>query len=198
MRSTDFADFYQREAHALVRFAATIVGPSRADDVVANAVLSVMNRVMDNPSSDVPQSDQELRPYLYRAVANAGAKEWRSLGRRARRLSLVVSQHGLPNDRSPGPDQQFEGSSHSEITTALAQLSPRQRAVVHLAYWEDLTSATIAERLGISEGSVKRHLARARAALRTSLTAEASEATEASIQTNTPGRDTGPLFGGRP
>lgn len=40
-------------------------------------------------------------------------------------------------------------------------MSPRQRAVVHLTYWEDLTTATIAERLGVSVGTVKRHRSRA-------------------------------------
>jgi RNA polymerase sigma factor (sigma-70 family) len=45
-------------------------------------------------------------------------------------------------------------------------LSLRQRAVVVLAYWADLTPDDIADRLGISEGAVRRHLARARARLR--------------------------------
>jgi RNA polymerase sigma-70 factor (ECF subfamily) len=42
----------------------------------------------------------------------------------------------------------------------------QQRASVVLTYWEDLSPADVAIRLGISEGSVKRHLARARARLK--------------------------------
>jgi len=41
--------------------------------------------------------------------------------------------------------------------------------VVVLTYWDDLASAAIAERLGISDGSVRRHLARARKRLRMAL-----------------------------
>jgi RNA polymerase sigma factor (sigma-70 family) len=46
------------------------------------------------------------------------------------------------------------------------RLSLRQRAVVFLTYWEDLGPASVAELLGISEGAVRRHLARARARLK--------------------------------
>jgi DNA-directed RNA polymerase specialized sigma24 family protein len=53
-----------------------------------------------------------------------------------------------------------------EVRQAVARLSMRQRAVVVLTYWADLAPPAVAERLGISEGSVRRHLARARARLR--------------------------------
>jgi RNA polymerase sigma factor (sigma-70 family) len=53
-----------------------------------------------------------------------------------------------------------------EIAAAVRGLSLRQRAVVVLTYWADLDPAAVAVRLGISEGSVRRHLARARARLR--------------------------------
>jgi RNA polymerase sigma-70 factor (ECF subfamily) len=49
-----------------------------------------------------------------------------------------------------------------DVLRAVGQLSLQQRAVVFLTYWEDLTPGAVAERLGVSEGSVKRHLARAR------------------------------------
>jgi RNA polymerase sigma factor (sigma-70 family) len=52
------------------------------------------------------------------------------------------------------------------VREAVGKLSVRQRAVIVLTYWADLDPPTVAERLGISEGSVRRHLARARAHLR--------------------------------
>jgi len=42
----------------------------------------------------------------------------------------------------------------------------QQRAVIHLTYWEDLTPSVVATRLGVSEGTVRRQLARARDRLR--------------------------------
>ncbi len=56
------------------------------------------------------------------------------------------------------------------VRQAVGRLSVMQRAVVYLTYWEDLTSPVVAERLGVSEGTVKRHLARARNQLRKVLT----------------------------
>jgi RNA polymerase sigma-70 factor (ECF subfamily) len=57
------------------------------------------------------------------------------------------------------------------VRDAVVALSVRQRAVIVLTYWADLDPRTVAERLGISEGSVRRHLARARAHLREALDA---------------------------
>lgn len=55
------------------------------------------------------------------------------------------------------------------LCSALVELSPQQRAFIHLTYWEDLTPASIAQALDVSEGTVKRQLARARARLRKAL-----------------------------
>jgi len=49
---------------------------------------------------------------------------------------------------------------------ALSELSPQQRAVVYLTYWDDLTPAQIAVLLDVAEGTVRKQLARAREALR--------------------------------
>ena len=53
-----------------------------------------------------------------------------------------------------------------EVLAAVRRLSLRQRAVVVLTYWEQMTASETARQLGISEGSVHRHLARARSKLR--------------------------------
>ena len=53
-----------------------------------------------------------------------------------------------------------------DVLAAVDKLSVQQRASVVLTYWEDLGPSDVASRLGISEGSVKRHLARARARLK--------------------------------
>ena len=52
------------------------------------------------------------------------------------------------------------------MLAAVNKLSVQQRASVVLTYWEDLAPAEVATRLHVSEGSVKRHLARARARLK--------------------------------
>lgn len=98
-----------------------------------------------------------MNAYLFRAVYNEALR----LRRRAalRRAREPVSSVALPErteDLLPRPD----------IRGALLGLSVRQRAVVVLTYWLDLSPARIAKMLGVSTGTVKRHLARARAHLR--------------------------------
>lgn len=56
-----------------------------------------------------------------------------------------------------------------DLTAALAALTPRQRAVIALRYVDDLTIAEVADLLGLSEGTVKSHGARAIDALRSAL-----------------------------
>ena len=54
----------------------------------------------------------------------------------------------------------------SALLAALRQLPPRQREVIVLRYWADLTDAQIAATLGCSPGTVRSQLSRALAKLR--------------------------------
>ena len=56
-----------------------------------------------------------------------------------------------------------------DVHAALEGLSAQQRAVVHLHYWDDLTIPRTAEVLGVSEGTVRSHLARAKTKLQEAL-----------------------------
>ena len=143
-------DLYQRHAKALVGFAASIVGSADAEDVVA----SVAVRIFDSAALSVADSP---KAYLYQAVLNASRSHLRSSFRRRRRERRAALERARSTDwDSAGPD----------LSSALDALSPRQRAVVHLTYWEELTGPEVAQRLGISEGSVRTHLARAKNVLR--------------------------------
>ena len=59
----------------------------------------------------------------------------------------------------------LSGDVHRELTDAVRALPRRQREVVVLRYFLDLSEHQIAEWLGISNGSVKRHASRATTAL---------------------------------
>jgi RNA polymerase sigma-70 factor (sigma-E family) len=58
---------------------------------------------------------------------------------------------------------------HQSVIVALRRLPERQREVLVLRYYSDLSEADIAETLGISRGAVKSHASRGMAALRTTL-----------------------------
>ncbi|MGB5381029.1 MAG: RNA polymerase sigma factor [Acidimicrobiia bacterium] len=142
------SEMYERHSHELVRFATSLVGPSDAADVVQEAVAALI-------ASNRLDEAENPRALMYRAVLVRAKSMQRSAFRRRRREqrfaeSIVVT------DPERRPD----------VVAAVVRLSPQQKACVFLAYWEDMTTGQIADRLGIAEGTVKVHLARARERLR--------------------------------
>jgi RNA polymerase sigma factor (sigma-70 family) len=84
------------------------------------------------------------------------ADGWRRRGAWRRKLPLVhaSSSHG------PGTEAVDAVDLRDALGRALAQLPPRQRAVLVLRYWEELSQAETAELLGCPEGTVKSAAAR--------------------------------------
>lgn len=142
---------YRRYREDLVRFAAVLVGAGDAQDVVSAAML----RLLDRPPTRV----NKPKPYLYRAVANQARNHRRRESRRRQREQRTAPREAAPASPEPYP----------EVREGIERLSVRQRAVVYLIYWEDLSEEAIAEHLGIGTGSVRTHLARARRHLRRTL-----------------------------
>ena len=95
--------------------------------------------------------------YARRAMANAHISRWR----RTRRESLVAD---LPDTGAVWQPDRF---ADEPLWQALRALPPRQRAVIVLRYYDDLSEAEIARTLGISRGTVKSQANKAMSALRT-------------------------------
>jgi RNA polymerase sigma-70 factor (ECF subfamily) len=66
-------------------------------------------------------------------------------------------------------DRYFAGQIGERLNIALERLSPRQRAVFTLRHFEDLSLEEIGDMLGLDVGTVKAHMFRALAKLRTDL-----------------------------
>jgi RNA polymerase sigma factor (sigma-70 family) len=69
-------------------------------------------------------------------------------------------------DRGPGRVRAAESDERAALRAALATLGPRQRAVIVLRYWMDMSEAEIAAALNCSRGTVKSQAARALATLK--------------------------------
>lgn len=147
----DDADVYERFADELTAFATSLVGPHDAADAVSAAVIAAFS------SKGWPEVTNR-RAYLYRTVYNECLRLTRRRKEGAKRERLTADHRDveLPDFRP-------------EIADAVRALSPQQRAVIVLTYWQDLTVEAVAEHLGISTGAVRKHLARARAHLRKAL-----------------------------
>ena len=138
------AEIYRKYSDDLIRFASGLVGPSGAEDVVANAVLRAI-------SSAQWKAVDNQRAYLYRSVLNEAHSQHRSTQRRLAREIKAQQRH----DTSDQPVD-------LDVLVALRKISERQRAVIHLTYWEDLTTGDIASLLDLSVRTIERELTLAR------------------------------------
>ncbi|WP_454617682.1 RNA polymerase sigma factor [Bradyrhizobium cenepequi] len=98
--------------------------------------------------------------YLLTAAVNLARDRWRTESRRARRVTVDALYDLI--DENPGPDRTIEAQSEYEaFSRALAQLTPRQRAIVMAIRFERLSRPEIAKRLNISRSLVQLELQRA-------------------------------------
>ncbi|HJQ77035.1 MAG TPA: RNA polymerase sigma factor [Acidimicrobiia bacterium] len=142
----DNEQVYRSYSQELTRYATGLVGPFDAPDVVTDACLKAFE---SRTWPDVV----DRRAYLYRTVLSVAQDHHRrTLSRRLREMR-AAGRDTLPD---PVADLDFE------VLDAVDRLSVQQRAAVFLTYWEDLGPDEAASRMGVSSGTVKRHLARAR------------------------------------
>jgi RNA polymerase sigma factor (sigma-70 family) len=139
-------EIYRKHADELTRFATGLVGPTHAADVMNS---ESWPRVVDR------------RAYLFRCVYNEAARLHRATGRRRAR-----------EERTALPESVDQPDIRPEVLSAVNRLSLRQRAVIVLTYWDDLDPAAVAGLLDISDGAVRRHLARGRSRLKEVLDAD--------------------------
>jgi RNA polymerase sigma-70 factor (sigma-E family) len=102
--------------------------------------------------------DSAPEAYVRRVIATTYATWWR------RRWRVEQPTGALPD--AGEPDRTGLVDNRDAVWRALATLPRRQRTVVVLRYFEDLSEAEIAATLGISAGTVKSSASRALATLR--------------------------------
>lgn len=150
-RGHDFDEFVVGRSPTLLRTAMLLVGNrTEAEDLlqgVLERLYVAWPRVTD-PAA-----------YAHRALVHASNSGWR---RRARRPETALADHDAA---VPGHDEHL--ADRDRLMHALAQLPARQRAVIVLRYFEDLSEAQIAAALKCSTGTVKSHASRGLATLRT-------------------------------
>jgi len=151
-------ELYGAHYRSLVRLATLLVHDiATAEEVVQDSFVALhagLHRLRD--------SDKTLS-YLRAAVVNR---------------SRSVLRHRVVVDRNaPKPAPDMPSAEHgalalierSSVVAALRSLPERQREVVVLRFYADLSEAQIAAAMGITRGAVKSHTSRAMAALRSVL-----------------------------
>ncbi|GAA2739189.1 SigE family RNA polymerase sigma factor [Kitasatospora cinereorecta] len=147
---------YQAHYRSLLRLAALLLDDlSSCEDVVQEAFIRVhaaRRRVRD---------PEKTLAYLRQTVVNLSRS---TLKRRI--LGLRLLPKPMP-DMASAEEGAYDALERDQLRTALRGLQRRQREVLVLRYYADLTEAQVAEVLGISVGSVKAYGSRGLAALRT-------------------------------
>ncbi|MEU8460657.1 SigE family RNA polymerase sigma factor [Streptomyces sp. NPDC029003] len=154
---------YQAHYRSLLGLAALLLDDTAScEDVVQEAFIrvhSARNRVRDR--------DKTLA-YLRQTVVNLS----RSALRR-RILGLKLLSKPMP-DMASAEEGAYDQLERDDLIKSMRGLQRRQREVLVLRYFADMTEAQVAETLGISLGSVKAYGSRGIAALRVAMEAAQS------------------------
>jgi RNA polymerase sigma-70 factor (sigma-E family) len=149
---------YRTHYRSLVRLAQLLLRDvSTAEDVVQDSFVA-----MHGSWRRLRDSDKALS-YLRQSVVNRS--------RSVLRHRMVVDRNApKPAPDMPGGEQEdISKLERSALISALRTLPARQREVLVLRYYGDLSEAQIAATMGISRGAVKSHTARAMSSLRAGL-----------------------------
>lgn len=164
-RDAAFSAYLEARQAAFLRTAWALTGnPHDAADLVQNAMAKLYL------SWDSVRDQGALDAWVRRVMVNENTSLWRRAWKRRERSTDVIPERSVSDSYDDG---------HSGALWQLVQdLPPRQRAVLVLRYYEELTEAETAEVLGVSVGTVKSQCSRALSSLRSRTPADLDPTTE--------------------
>ncbi|MGW2161086.1 SigE family RNA polymerase sigma factor [Nonomuraea sp. NPDC001699] len=150
---SEYDAFVEASWHRLLRTAYLLARDwGVAEDLVQTALLKAWQAW--------PRLGDEREAYVRKIIVNLHVSWWR---RRWRRAELTSES---PPDQAQAADHMGQADDRELVWQALGRLPARQRAVVVLRFFEDLTEVQTASTLGCSVGTVKSQASRALAKLR--------------------------------
>lgn len=159
-----FAELFDRYSGMLYRYVSKRLGPEPAEDLVGETFLVAFSR---RRSYDLSFAD--ARPWLFGILTKLLSRHHRSEAARYRALLRApVDDHvDSPAERvASGVSAQ---AVRPELVGALAALPAKDRDVLLLVAWGDLTYVEVARALGIPVGTVRSRLNRGRRKVRAAL-----------------------------
>jgi RNA polymerase sigma-70 factor (sigma-E family) len=151
-----FEDFVRARSGSLLRTALLLTGQRRteAEDLLQIALERAYRHWPRICGGEGPER------YVRQILARASAERWRRLARRPEQAMPAAGPEPMVADRTG------QIADRDYLLRGLAGLPPRQRAVLVLRYFDDLSEAETARMLGCSLGTVKSQTARGLARLR--------------------------------
>ncbi|GGY67608.1 SigE family RNA polymerase sigma factor [Streptomyces omiyaensis] len=151
-----FSSFVKARQPLLLRTARSLTAnPCDAEDLLQTALAKTFvawERIEDHRALD---------GYVRRALVNTRTSQWRK-----RKVEEFVCDELPESTGLPEPDPAERQVLHDAMWRAVMKLPERQRQMVVLRYYEDLSEAQTAEVLGVSVGTVKSAVSRALGRLR--------------------------------
>ncbi|MET7982400.1 MULTISPECIES: SigE family RNA polymerase sigma factor [unclassified Streptomyces] len=151
-----FSSYVKARQPVLLRTARSLTAnPSDAEDLLQTALTKTYvawDRIEDHRALD---------GYVRRALLNTRTSQWRK-----RKVDEFVCEELPEPEGTPAADPAEQQALHDAMWRAITKLPARQRAMVVLRYYEDLSEAQTAEILGVSVGTVKSAVSRALGKLR--------------------------------
>ncbi|WP_415947573.1 SigE family RNA polymerase sigma factor [Streptomyces sp. KLOTTS4A1] len=151
-----FASYMQARRPVLLRTARSLTSnPSDAEDLLQTALTKTYvawERIEDHRALD---------GYVRRALLNTRTSQWRK-----RKVDEFACDELPEPEPVPVADPAEQQVLKDAMWRAIMKLPDRQRAMVVLRYYEDLSEARTAEVLGVSVGTVKSAVSRALGKLR--------------------------------
>ncbi|MBC3984203.1 SigE family RNA polymerase sigma factor [Streptomyces buecherae] len=151
-----FTSYVRDRGPVLLRTARSLTAnPSDAEDLLQTALTKTYlawERIEDHRALD---------GYVRRALVNTRTSQWRK-----RKVDEFACEELPEPDPTPAPDPAEQQVLRDAMWRAVVRLPDRQRAMVVLRYYEDLSEAQTAEVLGVSIGTVKSAVSRALGKLR--------------------------------
>ena len=148
----EFHDFVVGSWHSLLRTAYLLTGDhGEAEDLVQSTLVKVHRHWERIERRDAPGV------FARRVMINLNSSIWR---RRVRLREQPTDTLPDPSRRGTDGDQMAAYDLRDQLRRACLTLPPRQRAVLVLRYFEDMTEADAARTLGISVGAVKSQTSR--------------------------------------
>jgi RNA polymerase sigma-70 factor (ECF subfamily) len=154
-----FGEFYRQTSRPLWSYVCRVTSnPSDSDDIVQEAFL----RLLRSP----PAGEDAWRPYLYRVAGNLVIDRWRSSVRqREGDTQMATDGDGVAGSLQASGGAKGHGEDE-DVARLFGQLTPRERALLWLAYVEGESHEEIAASLGLGRRSIKVLLFRAKRRLR--------------------------------
>ncbi|MDQ1009768.1 RNA polymerase sigma-70 factor (sigma-E family) [Streptomyces sp. V4I23] len=153
---TSFSSYVRARGPVLLRTARSLTAnPSDAEDLLQTALTKTYvawDRIEDHRALD---------GYVRRALLNTRTSQWRK-----RKVDEFVCDELPEQETVAATDPAEQQVLHDAMWRAVMKLPDRQRAMVVLRYYEDLSEAQTAEVLGVSIGTVKSAVSRALGKLR--------------------------------